>query len=140
IPVPKRDVHECRPWRTGFIVCLGGPSGVGCLVMSKWLLALGLTFAAASPAYAFRCGSYVIDEGATRSEVAAKCGDPTEISRKSAILRRPSVWIYNLGPDKLIRRLRFEDGVLVDIDTLGYGYYENSPPPDSRKERADDTQ
>jgi hypothetical protein len=120
--------------------------------MSKWILALGLTFAAASPAYAFRCGSYVISEGATRSEVAAKCGDPTEIDRRSAILRRPTVWIrgrpyyrgeteieipveiwiYNLGPNKLMRRLRFEDGVLVDEDTLGYGYYEKSPPPDSR--------
>jgi hypothetical protein len=128
--------------------------------MSKWILALGLTLAAASPAYAFRCGSHVIDEGATRSEVAAKCGDPTEISRRSAILRRPSVWIggrpyftsealieipvevwiYNLGPNKLMRRLRFEDGVLVDIDTLGYGYYENSPPPDSRRNREDDSQ
>jgi hypothetical protein len=128
--------------------------------MSKWIFALGLTLAAASPAYAFRCGSHVIDEGATRSEVAAKCGDPTEISRKSAILRRPSVWIggrpyftsealieipvevwiYNLGPNKLMRSLRFEDGVLVDIDTLGYGYYENSPPPDSRRNREDDSQ
>jgi hypothetical protein len=121
--------------------------------MSKWILALGLTLAAASPAYAFRCGSHLIVEGATRSEVAAKCGDPTEINRRSAILRRPTVWvggrpylaggdtvieipveiwIYNLGPSKLMRKLRFEDGVLVDIDTLGYGYYENSPPPDSR--------
>jgi hypothetical protein len=128
--------------------------------MSKWIVALGLTLVAASPAYAFRCGSYVIDEGATRSEVAAKCGDPTEIDRRSAILRRPTVWIggrpyftsealieipvevwiYNLGPNKLMRRLRFENGVLVDIDTLGYGYYENSPPPDSRNRRDNDDQ
>ena len=128
--------------------------------MSKWILALGLTFAAASPAYALRCGSYVINEGATRSEVAAKCGDPTEIDRRSAIVRRPTVWIrgrpyyssdalieipvevwiYNFGPNKLMRRLRFEDGVLVDEDTLGYGYYENPPPPDSRNRRNDDDQ
>jgi hypothetical protein len=120
--------------------------------MSKWILALGLMLAAASPAYAFRCGTYVISEGVTRSEVAAKCGDPTEIDRRSAILRRPTVWIrgrpyfngdglieipveiwiYNLGPNKLMRRLRFEDGLLVDIETLGYGYYENPQQPDSR--------
>jgi hypothetical protein len=37
-----------------------------------------------------------------------------------------------------MRKLRFEDGVLVDIDTLGYGYYENSPPPDSRSRRGED--
>lgn len=126
--------------------------------MSKWILAFALTLAAAAPAYAFRCGSHLIVEGATRSEVAAKCGDPTEIDRRSAILRRPltwingrpyplgdslieipvEIWIYNLGPNKLMRKLRFEDGVLVDIDTLGYGYYENSPPPDSRNRRDED--
>lgn len=125
--------------------------------MSRWLLALGLSLAAASPAYAFRCGSKVIREGDTRSEVAAKCGEPTEIERKSAVVRRPilgvggrrnsigqidveipiEVWVYNLGPNKLMRRLRFEDGVLVDIDTLGYGYYEQSAPPDARN-RDDD--
>lgn len=32
------------------------------------------------------------------------------------------VWLYNLGPNKLLERLRFEDGNLVKIDTLGYGY------------------
>jgi len=126
--------------------------------MKKWLLAFGLTLAAASPAYAFRCGSHLITEGDTRSKVAAYCGDPTEIDRRSAILRRPlvwiggrpvavgenlieipvEVWIYNLGPSKLMRKLRFEDGVLVDIDTMGYGYYENQPPPDARKRRDDD--
>jgi len=37
------------------------------------------------------------------------------------------VWVYNLGPNKLMRRLRFEDGKLVDIETLGYGYYEQNP-------------
>ena len=37
-------------------------------------------------------------------------------------------WTYNLGPHKLMRRLRFEDGIVVDIDTLGYGYHESTPP------------
>jgi uncharacterized protein YvpB len=32
------------------------------------------------------------------------------------------VWVYNLGPNKLMRRLRFEDGLLVNVDELGYGY------------------
>lgn len=126
--------------------------------MSKWILAFGLTLAAASPAYAFRCGSHLITEGDPRSKVASFCGDPTEIERRSSILRRPlvwirgrpftvgesvieipvEIWIYNLGPSKLMRKLRFEDGVLVDIDTMGYGYYENSPPPDSRSRREED--
>jgi hypothetical protein len=31
-------------------------------------------------------------------------------------------WLYNLGPYKLLRRVRFEDGRVVQIETLGYGY------------------
>jgi hypothetical protein len=33
-------------------------------------------------------------------------------------------WTYNLGPQKLMRQLRFEDGVLVWIRTLEHGYHE----------------
>jgi hypothetical protein len=115
--------------------------------MNKWTLAVVLSLAAASPAYAFRCGSHLITEGDTRSKVIAYCGDPTEIQNTSAILRRPvtwingrpytvgdgfieipvDVWVYNLGPGKLMRRIRFEDGRVVAIDTLGYGYYEPNP-------------
>jgi hypothetical protein len=28
-----------------------------------------------------------------------------------------------------MRRLRFEDGKVVEIETLGYGYYEQNPKP-----------
>jgi hypothetical protein len=112
--------------------------------MNKWILAVVLSLAAASPAYAFRCGSHLITEGDPRSKVIAYCGDPTEIQSSTSILRRPvtwingrpysvgdgfieipvDVWVYNLGPGKLMRRIRFEDGRVVAIDTLGYGYYE----------------
>src|SRR6185312_9905973 len=87
--------HVC-PWVPTLarrVHCLFSPAGVGCIVMKKWLLAFGLTLAAASPAYAFRCGSHLITEGDTRSKVAVYCGAPTEIDRRSAILRRPLVWI-----------------------------------------------
>ena len=100
----------------------------------------------------------LVTEGDTRSEVVAKCGDPTEIDSRSAILRRPvvwiggrpytvgesfveipvEVWIYNLGPSKLMRRMRFEDGKVVEIETLGYGYYERTrtaPAPRERRRR-----
>ena len=112
-------------------------------------LAAGLSLAAASPAFAFRCGTHLITEGDTRSKVIAYCGEPTEVESRSAILRRPlvwiggrpynvgegyvevpvDVWVYNLGPSKLMQRLRFEDGKLTDIETLGYGYYEQNPKP-----------
>jgi hypothetical protein len=107
---------------------------------------LGLSaLAAVNPAWAFRCGTKLVSEGDTRAQVIAKCGDPVEIDRRS-VLRRPTVWlhgrpyllsqdlieisleawIYNLGPNKLMRRVRFEDGVVVDIETLGYGYFESA--------------
>lgn len=122
--------------------------------MSKWTLAVVFAIAAASPAYAdMRCGSHVITEGDTRSRVMAYCGDPTEIQSTSSILRRPvtwvngrpytvgdgfvevpvDVWLYNLGPNKLMRRIRFEDGLVVQIDTLGYGYNEPAGAPAPRR-------
>ncbi len=33
-------------------------------------------------------------------------------------------YVYNFGPRKLMRRLLFEGGVLVSIESLGYGYRE----------------
>jgi hypothetical protein len=32
------------------------------------------------------------------------------------------VWLYNLGPHQVMRRVRFQDGRVVAIETLGYGY------------------
>lgn len=31
-------------------------------------------------------------------------------------------WTYNRGPHKLMRLVRFENGVVVEVLTLGYGY------------------
>jgi hypothetical protein len=117
--------------------------------MNKWTLAVVLGLAAASPAYAFRCGSHLISDGDPRSKVIALCGDPTEIQSSSSILRRPvtwingrpysigdgfveipvDIWVYNLGPSKLMRRIRFENGLVVSIDTMGYGYYDPNAKP-----------
>jgi hypothetical protein len=33
-------------------------------------------------------------------------------------------FIYNFGPRKLMRRLIFEGNVLVEIESIGYGYIE----------------
>jgi hypothetical protein len=114
--------------------------------MNRWLIPLALGLAAASPAHAFRCGTHLVSEGDTRGAVIAKCGEPTEVDHRS-ILRAPLVWLhgrpfrvgdalievpvelwtYNLGPNKLMQRVRFEDGLVVAIDTLGYGYRDSTP-------------
>lgn len=93
------------------------------------------------PAWAFRCGNLLALEGDTRVEVVAKCGEPAEVSHRAIL--RPAVlwyygrpmrvgpldievdieyWVYNLGPNRFMQRLRFEDGIVVEIETLGYGY------------------
>ena len=33
-------------------------------------------------------------------------------------------YVYNFGPRKLMRRLVFEGGVLVSIESIGYGYHD----------------
>jgi hypothetical protein len=34
-------------------------------------------------------------------------------------------WIYNFGPHRLMQRVRFEDGLVTDVDYLDYGYSED---------------
>ena len=35
------------------------------------------------------------------------------------------VWLYNRGSDKPMQQIRFEDGRVVSIESLGYGYNED---------------
>lgn len=109
-------------------------------------LLIGLTVVAAAiavPAHAdgMRCGSRLIRDGDARAEVRAFCGEPADVQTRS-ILRRPvyniggrigyfgdglveipvETWTYNFGPNKLMRRVRFVDGIVEDVETLGYGY------------------
>ena len=102
-----------------------------------------LCLLAAGPAAAetMRCGDDLIGEGDALARVLRLCGEPVDIQR-SVELREPTYWIggrlvraaggwrevpietwtYNFGPNSFMRRLRFEDGAVVEIETLGYGY------------------
>jgi hypothetical protein len=116
-------------------------------------VSLWLTFPA--HADAMRCGSRLVSEGDTRSQVRALCGEPSDVQTRT-ILRRPyydfhgrivyygeglieipvEIWTYNFGPYKLMRRVRFVDGEVEDIETLGYGYHEpeaSGSDPDPRE-------
>jgi hypothetical protein len=104
-------------------------------------LPLFLMASSAGASDGMRCGSKLITEGEVRERVVALCGEPVGVTQ-SSIMRRPSymrnnrvvyfgdqlvetmveTWTYNFGPNKLMRRLRFVDGILENIDTLGYGY------------------
>jgi len=91
---------------------------------------------------ALRCGNRLIREGDTRAFVRSFCGEPADVQTRY-VLRRPyynssngfayydnavevpvETWTFNFGPYKLMRRVRFVDGLVEEIETLGYGYRE----------------
>jgi hypothetical protein len=106
-----------------------------------------------TPAHAFRCGNKIVTEDMHEARVRAACGAPTTMQIIGRAVRNVNVpirsnhgggwttqhfpgygfaqeviiteYVYNFGPRKLMRRLLFEGGVLVSIETLGYGYKED---------------
>ena len=93
-----------------------------------------LLLLATSDAFAMRCGNRLVDDGAQDFQVRDRCGEPywtdaysnVEIIGAHGPLERQrevrfDVWYYNFGPQQLLRRLTFRDGVLIAQDTLGYG-------------------
>lgn len=100
-----------------------------------------LAAASAGAGETLRCGNDLITEGDPLARVLRLCGEPVDIQR-SVELREPTYWIggrlvraaggwrevpietwtYNFGPNSFMRRLRFEDGAVVEIETLGYGH------------------
>jgi hypothetical protein len=111
--------------------------------MKRFAAILLLALLASSPAFAFRCGGKLVSKGDTRTEVAAKCGEPADVLTQQSVYRRPVIWshgrpyyigedfievpveswIYNLGPNKFMRKVRFEGGIVTEIETLGYGHH-----------------
>ena len=95
----------------------------------------------ASPALAFRCGTHLIREGDHYLQVLRQCGQPSiaeQFLQERLFSRRihqltPArrftsegliihLWTYNFGAQKFMRQLRFEDGILVRIEKIDYGY------------------
>jgi hypothetical protein len=103
-------------------------------------------------ALAFRCGTKLIRDGMHEQQVVARCGQPTTIRHLGRTIRAydyfshvrqhgytywrspgfshlatevvVTEYVYNFGPRKLMRRLVFEGGVLVSIESIGYGYHD----------------
>jgi hypothetical protein len=106
----------------------------------------------ADPAFALRCGSKLITEGSPQVKVLKFCGEPEAVQVRSIVragfprrqLRRRignagverellfadrayvevvvEEWTYNFGPRKLMRIIRFENGIVTSIRQVGYGY------------------
>ena len=75
-----------------------------------------------------RCGRHLISKGWHLSQVKHHCGEPDSIETYHYDFHEPhgdtlvTELVYNFGPRKFMRLLRFENGRLVLIENLGYGY------------------
>jgi hypothetical protein len=118
-------------------------------LVAAFLLLLALV---TTPAHAFRCGNKIVTKDMHEMQVRRACGAPTTMRNIGRTLRSINIpiesnygsswslrhfpgygisqevvvteYVYNFGPRKLMRRLLFEGGVLVSVETLGYGYRE----------------
>lgn len=70
-----------------------------------------------------RCGSRIIDKGTSSAEVTSFCGPPTQVDRTGEDFQI-EFWTYNFGPNLLMERVRIKDGIVVDVQSLGYGFDE----------------
>jgi hypothetical protein len=104
------------------------------------ILCVCIVVANMAHAQALRCGLKLISPGDRKVEVLHRCGEPDSIDERviykviyaydkfNPALREVSVpivveeWLYNLGPHRLKRLLYFENGILLDIQALDYGY------------------
>jgi hypothetical protein len=100
------------------------------------LLAPSLLFAES-----IRCGSQLILKGSTSADLLEYCGKPTQVTKNGTVngllgntytgsgITNPATgdfevetWTYDFGPNQLMERVRIENGIVVQIDSLGYGH------------------
>lgn len=104
------------------------------------LLLAALAVSAGASADALRCGNKVISRGDHATRVLCYCGEPTAV--QSWVAQRGVVgfgsvfrpgfgfvedvlieeWTYNFGPRRLMRQVRFANGIVEKVELLGYGY------------------
>ena len=106
-------------------------------LVSLALAALLLAPAVPASADGLRCGSRLVTYYIQRRPSFSSGG--RSYSSGAGFVEIPvEVWTYNFGPYKLMRQIRFVDGVVEEIESLGYGYHETpSPTAPSRSERRD---
>jgi len=88
------------------------------------------------------CDLSGLHAGDTRADALGRCGAPAATAtwrgRRTTVSTVPGTgavpdpsstvqveeWVYNLGPQRFLRIVRFEDGRVVKVETGGYGYPE----------------
>lgn len=103
------------------------------------VIAVFLMLSVPADALAMRCGTKLISRGDYLPKVLHECGKPAFrqhwVQRRVVYLHAHpwsvaqaiapvvvNLWTYNFGRDRFMQQLKFENGRLVRIKTLGYGY------------------
>lgn len=86
-------------------------------------------------ALSFYCKDRLVSEEDTMIEVYQKCGEPDfkeqhvekerdvlDLGVKRTVYIVVDEWTYNFGPLDWLYRIRFENGRLKKIETMGYGF------------------
>jgi hypothetical protein len=92
-------------------------------------------------AESIRCGSQIIERGSTSADLLEYCGKPTQVTKNGTVNGlvgntytadgitsqatgdfEVETWVYDFGPNQLMERLRIENGIVVQIESLGYGH------------------
>ncbi|HLM48717.1 MAG TPA: DUF2845 domain-containing protein [Myxococcaceae bacterium] len=106
------------------------------------LCSLSLLLPTPAEAATLRCGNQLVADGASKSDVLLKCGEPmakesrseaasdklkqrgedgTTTTTEKTVIKTIDEWTYNFGPNRLIQVVVFENGKLVDVRSGGYG-------------------
>jgi len=82
------------------------------------------------------CNGGLVSKGSTREEVREACGEPACIRRPKEIfvykagryvpLAMDQEWIYNPGPGRFVRFIRFYQGKVVDQRPGDFGWEEGA--------------
>ena len=118
------------------------PGYQGNVVNLKYLLIGICILIIAEPALALRCGSKLVNTGDHKSKILKYCGEPTSVEVRIIVRGYVSIpdrshrripgygevrveeWTYNFGPRRLMRIIKFENGLVVSVKRLGSGYRE----------------
>ena len=103
------------------------------------LLAILLLSVSPTTALGFKCGRSIINEGKSIGYVLDRCGQPSysqehteyRVLRYTPTAPYPGIveeraipiiiqeWRYNFGPNRFMRYLRFENGILKETESIG---------------------
>lgn len=113
------------------------------LISRLGVLAIGVAgILAVLPAEAgsLRCGGRLVGDGDQAAELLAACGEPalrdpwTYQLPRGGFVADIEVWVYDFGPNQLLRLVKLTNGRITEVETDGYGFPPGNGSPPRRCE------